>query len=119
MRPLTILSLLCMLAPVCPASAARYAHRPFVTGEAFLAFSPAGRESYATGILDDLLTAPYLGAPLARAAQLNACLGSKSDAELAGLLSDYLRQHAEERRYEMPSVTLRALTALCGAEPPP
>ena len=64
-------------------------------------------------------TAPYLGAPPARAAQLNACLGSKNDAELAGLLSDYLRHHAEERRYEMPSVTLRALTALCNAEAPP
>jgi hypothetical protein len=118
MRSLTIFSLICTFSLVCiPVRAERYAHRPFLTGEAFLALPPSERLSYATGIVEGILTAPYLGAPIERTSQLNGCLYGKNDVQLAGVLSDYLRQHSEERRYEMPSVTLRAFAALCSGEP--
>ena len=120
MRALTVLGLICTCSLIClPVRAERYAHRPFLTGEAFLALPQPERLSYATGIVEGILTAPYLGAPVERASQLNGCLDGKDDVQLAGFLSEYLQHPSAERRYDMPSVTLRALAALCSADSQP
>jgi hypothetical protein len=114
MRPSIALGLACALwTSFAPARAAVYAHRPFLTGGGFLALSQSERLSYATGVVEGILTAPYLGAPIGRASWLNGCLDGKDGAQLVEILSAYLRKHSEERRYEMPTVTLRAFTALC------
>ena len=93
-----------------------YAHRGFLTGSAFLALSPQERLFYATGVLEGVLSAPYLGSPLDRPAKLDRCLSGVSNARVADILTDYLDKHSAERRFEMPTVTLRALATLCGVK---
>jgi len=102
---------------VVPASAAVYPHRPFLTGDGFLGLSQSERRDYAIGVVEGMLASPYLGASIERASRLNECLSGKDGAEIVAILSGYLGEHAEERRYDMPTVTLRALAALCGTEP--
>lgn len=107
--------LACILSTIAGgASAEIYAHRGFLTGSAFLALPPSERLFYATGVLEGVLSAPYLGSPLGRPAQLDRCLYGVSNARVADILADYLGKHSEEQRFEMPTVTLRALAALCG-----
>ena len=98
------------------ANAEIYVHRGFLTGGAFLALSPPERLYYTTGVLEGVLSAPYLGSPLERPARLDRCLNDKSNADVADILTDYLGKHAEEQRFEMPSITLRALAVLCGGK---
>jgi len=95
------------------ANAEIYVHRPFLTGEAFLALSQSERLAYATGVVEGILSAPYLGAPIERASQLNGCLYGMTGAHIAGILTEYLEGHFAERQYDMSTVTLRALNALC------
>src|SRR5262249_32233577 len=99
-----------------PARSAVYPHRPFLTGDGFLALPNSERIDYAVGVVEGILAAPYLGASVERASRLDGCLSGKDGAGIVAILSQYLAEHAEERRYEMPTVTLRALAALCGTE---
>ena len=122
MRRLMITVVLCAISACfvwvsfAPARAAVYPHRPFLTGDGFLALSNSERSDYAIGVVEGMLAAPYLGASVERASRLNGCLSGKDGAEIAAILDRYLTEHAEERRYDMPTVTLRALAALCGTE---
>lgn len=108
--------LACTISAILPANAEIYAHRAFLTGSAFLGLSPSERLFYETGVVEGVLSAPYLGSPLARAARLDQCLHGMSNAEITGMLTAYLDQHADERQYDMPTVTLRALAARCGRD---
>lgn len=110
------LFLACTTTAIAPASAEIYAHRGFLTGGAFLALSPSERLFYETGVVEGVLSAPYLGSPLPRAARLDRCLHGMSNAQVTDMLTEYLHRHADERQYEMPTVTLRALAVLCGPE---
>jgi hypothetical protein len=40
-------------------------------------------------------------------------LHGMSNAQVADILTEYLDRHSAERRFEMPTVTLRALAAVC------
>jgi hypothetical protein len=109
--------LVCAVSAVASAAHAEiYPHRGFLTGSAFLALSPPERLYYTTGVLEGVLSAPYLGSPLERPARLDRCLSDMSNAHVADVLTAYLGKHAEERPFEMPSVTLRALAILCGTK---
>ena len=110
------LFLACAVSTIAPANAEIYAHRAFLTGGAFLALSPSERLLYETGVVEGVLSAPYLGSPLPRAARLDRCLHGMSNAEVTDMLTAYLDKHADERQYEMPTVTLRALDARCGRD---
>jgi hypothetical protein len=110
------LFLACTISTTAPASAEIYTHRAFLTGGAFLALSPSERLLYETGVVEGVLSAPYLGSPLPRAARLDRCLHGMSNAEVTDMLTAYLDKHADERQYEMPTVTLRALDARCGRD---
>jgi len=110
------LFLVCTVSAMAPAKAEIYAHRGFLTGDAFLALSPSERLFYETGVVEGVLSAPYLGSPLPRAARLDGCLRGMSNAEVTDMMTAYLGKHADERQYEMPTVTLRALAARCGRD---
>lgn len=110
---LACLCLACTVSAIATAKAEIYAHRGFLTGSAFLALSPSERLFYATGVVEGVLSAPYLGSPLQRVAQLDRCLHGMSNAQVADILTEYLDRHSAERRFEMPTVTLWALAAVC------
>jgi hypothetical protein len=83
--------------------------------------NPSERAIYSTGVVEGILSAPYLGAPLERASALNWCLYGMTGERIADILTKYLEAHPEERRYEMPTVALRALSRTCklsGTAPP-
>src|SRR5215475_3865038 len=101
MRRLIMTVFVCVLATwfgwthVVPASAAVYPHRPFLTGDGFLALSQSERGDYAIGVVEGMLASPYLGASIERASRLNGCLSGKDSPQIVAILSGYLAEHAE------------------------
>ena len=68
-------------------------HNGFLTGQDFRNLTEAGKRSYAAGLVDGMLLAPFVGAPKARLEWLETCVTGMSDEQVAAIISKFVRDN--------------------------
>jgi hypothetical protein len=103
---------LCSVAHAAPAPDAS---NGFLTGKLFQGGSPSLRTAYVIGVLDGFTYAPAFGAPDAKIAKLQRCMGTlHADAHQVGAIIDkYLAAHPESLNEKMQPIVLRAMRQAC------
>jgi hypothetical protein len=105
------------LCSVAYASPAPEANNGFLTGKLFQGGSQSLRTAYVIGVLDGFTYAPAFGAPDAKAAKLQRCIGTlHADAKQMGTMIDqYLSAHPEALNQKMQPIVLSAMRQACAA----
>jgi len=103
------------LCSVAHASSAPDTNNGFLTGKLFQGGSQSLRTAYVIGVLDGFSYAPVFGAPDAKVAKLQRCIGTMHiDARQVGTIVDqYLVAHPESLNEKMQPVVLRAMQQVC------
>ncbi|HET6980475.1 MAG TPA: hypothetical protein VFI24_29345 [Pyrinomonadaceae bacterium] len=85
----------------------------FFSGKDYLEMSETEQRAYVTGQMNGMLVAPFFGAPEENLSWLKTCSGRKSDEELAGILSRYIRDQPGQMQTNLNVVTFNALREAC------
>jgi hypothetical protein len=89
----------------------------FLTGKQFQGGSQSLRTAYVIGVLDGFGYAPTFGAPDAKVAKLQRCIGAlHADARQMGTIIDkYIEAHPDTLNEKMQPVVLRAMRQACAS----
>ncbi|HEY0764176.1 MAG TPA: hypothetical protein VGD61_17495 [Pyrinomonadaceae bacterium] len=85
----------------------------FFTGKDYLEMSDTEKRAYVTGEINGMLVAPFFGAPEENLNWLKACSSQKSDEELAGILTRFIRDQPGQMQTNLNVVTFNALREAC------
>lgn len=106
---------LATLCSVAHAGPAPETNNGFLTGKLFQGGSQSLRTAYVIGVLDGFSYSTAFGAPDAKVARLQRCIGKlHADARQVGNIIDtYLSAHPEEQGEKMQPIVLRAMRQTC------
>lgn len=85
----------------------------FFTAKDYLDMSDTERRAYVTGQINGMLVAPFFGAPEENLGWLKTCSSKMSDEDVAGIVTRYVREHANQLQYSLNVVTFNALRESC------
>jgi hypothetical protein len=85
----------------------------FFTAKDYLDMNETERRAYVTGQINGMLVAPFFGAPEENLSWLKTCSSKMSDEEVAGIVSRYVRDHANQMNFSLNVVTFNALRQSC------
>ena len=85
----------------------------FFTGGDYFKMSDTERRAYATGAINGMLVAPFFGAPEDNLNWLKTCTTKLSDEQLAGMISQHLRDQPDQLQSNLNVVTFNAIRDAC------
>lgn len=85
----------------------------FFNAKDYLDMTDNERRAYATGAINGMLVAPLFGAPDDNLDWLKSCTAKMSDADIAGILTRYIREKENQLNYSLNVVTFNALRHGC------
>jgi len=85
----------------------------FFSGKDYLDMSDTEKRAYVTGQMNGMLVAPFFGAPEENLSWLKSCSSRKSDEELAGIVSRFIRDQPGQMQMNLNVVTFNALREAC------
>jgi hypothetical protein len=85
----------------------------FFTAKDYLDMSDTERRAYVTGQINGMLVAPFFGASEENVSWLKTCSSKMSDEDVAGILTRYVREHANQMQFSLNVVTFNALRESC------
>lgn len=84
----------------------------YFNGRDYLDMSDNERRAYATGAINGMLVAPFLGAPEENVNWIKTCTAKLSDEELAGIVTRYIREQ-NKLDYNLNVLTFNAMQNAC------
>jgi hypothetical protein len=85
----------------------------FFTAKDYLDMTDTERRAYVTGQVNGMLVAPFFGAPEENVTWLKTCTSKMSDEDVAGILTRYVRDHANQLQFSLNVMTFNALRESC------
>lgn len=90
----------------------------FLTAEEFTHMNDQSQRDYAMGVVDGMLLAPLFGAPRAwndgqKIGAFGDCITGMTDAQVAAIISKFVRDHPEHWNHSLNVVAFKAMTQAC------
>jgi hypothetical protein len=87
----------------------------FYTGEQYLNLPSSQREAYASGLLDGLMAAGWLGAKEKSVTQIHDCIPGLTSGQFMAIMDKFVREHPEHWSEHMSVILTEALSNVCTA----
>ena len=88
-------------------------HDGFITGQRFRELSELSRRSYAAGLVDGMLLAPFVGAPKARLQWFETCATGMTDGQVAATISKFVNENPARWHEQVHAQFYAAMRQAC------